>query len=147
MTVAALIEQYNTERPNNIEDALKVTWLRKCEQMIINEVVDSHTHDPLDHTSLNLSVQGSTLYIQEAGKLTDHMAGFDLDTVLLVPEPYDGVYMYFLDQRIALNQNDTRRYNAASTQYNNALLQYQQYYNRSYETIKKPKKTLRHETL
>ena len=147
MTVAALIEQYNTERPNNIEDALKVTWLRKCEQMIFNEITDSHTHDPLGHTALSLSVQGSTLYIQEAGQYEDHIAGFDLDTELVVPEPYDGVYMFYLDQRIALNQNDTRRYNAAATQYNNALLQYQQYYNRMYDTNKHRKKMFRHQWL
>lgn len=147
MTVAALIEQYNTERPNNIEDALKVTWLRKCEQMIFNEVTDSHDHDPLGHDRLQLSVEGSTLYIQAAGAYEDHMAGFDLDTELIVPEPYDGVYMYYLDQRIALNQNDTRRYNAAATQYNNALLQYQQYYNRNYATLKREKKMIRHDRL
>ena len=45
MTVAGLIEQYNNERPNQVDDDVKVLWLRKCEQMLINEIFLSHKHD------------------------------------------------------------------------------------------------------
>lgn len=147
MTVAGIIEQFNTEKPNQVDDALKVLWLRKCEQMIINEILMSHEHNLEDENTINLSVAGSTLIIKPAGSFEDHINNFDMDTTLLVPEPYDDLYIHYLDQRIALNQNDTKRYNLASNQYNNALLVYQQYCNRTYVTKKSPKRMLRHEDL
>lgn len=147
MTVAGLIEQYNTERPNQTPDDQKVAWLKKCEQMIINETLISHEHDLESEKTINLRVSGSTLIIESAGSFQQHIDGFDMDTTLLVPEPYDDLYIYYLDQRIAYNANDKMRYNAAKTQYNNALLTYQQYCNRSYITKKTPKRLFRHENL
>lgn len=146
-TVASIIEQFNTERPNQVDDALKVLWLRKCERMIINEILISHQHDLEDENTINLKVSGSKLIIQSAGSFEEHIDTFDMDTMLLVPEPYDDLYIHYLDQRIAANQNDTKRYNVASTMYNNALLLYQQYCNRTYITKKIKKKLLRHEDL
>lgn len=147
MTVVGIIEQFNTERPNQVDDALKVMWLRKCEQMIINEILMSHEHDLEDEKTINLTVAGSTLVVDSAGSFEDHINSFAMESTLLVPEPYDDLYIHYLDQRIALNQNDTKRYNIASTQYNNALLTYQQYCNRTYITKKAPKRLLRHEDL
>ena len=79
MTVAGIIQQYNTERPNSVDDEIKVGWLRKVEQMIINEVISQHEHDLEDKTELSLSVVGSTLFIKEAGSIAEHIASFDMD--------------------------------------------------------------------
>lgn len=146
-TVAQIIEQYNAERPNQVADELKVLWLRKFEHIIINEVLISHEHDLEDENKKGLKVVGSTLVISSAGSFEKHIDNFGLDTYLLVPEPYDDVYLYYLDQRIALNNNDKTRYNTASIQYNNALLTYQQYVNRTYITKKTRKKLIRHQDI
>ena len=146
-TVAEIIGQYNNERPNQVGDDLKVLWLRKCEQAIINEIFVSHEHDLEAESKISLSVVGSTLKIENAGTFEQHIDSFDMDTHLLVPEPYDDLYLHFIDQRIALNNNDKTRYNTAATQYNNALLTFQQYFNRTYITKKVSKKMLRHENL
>jgi hypothetical protein len=143
-TVAEIISQYNTERPNQVEDAQKVLWLRKCERMIINEILVSHEHDLEEETRVDLKVVGSHLVITGAGSFEQHIDSFDMDTPLLVPEPYDDLYLHYLDQRIALNNNDKTRYNTAAAQYNNALLTYQQYVNRTYKTKKISKKLLNH---
>lgn len=143
-TVAEIISQYNTERPNQVEDAQKVLWLRKCERMIINEILVSHEHDLEEETRVDMKVVGSHLVITGAGSFEQHIDSFDMDTPLLVPEPYDDLYLHYLDQRIALNNNDKTRYNTAATQYNNALLMYQQYVNRTYKTKKISKKLLNH---
>ena len=147
MTVAGIIQQYDTERPNSVDAEIKVGWLRKVEQMIVNEVISQHEHDLDDKTELSLSVVGSTLFIKEAGSIAEHIASFGMDSHLLVPEPYDDLYIHYIDQRIAYNNNDMRRYNAAAQQYNNALLTYQQYFNRNYPTIKTQKRMFRHENL
>jgi len=143
-TVAEIISQYNAERPNQVEDQVKVLWLRKCERMIINEILMSHEHDLESETRVELKVVGSHLVVTGAGSFEAHIDSFDMDTPLLVPEPYDDLYLYYLDQRIALNNNDKTRYNTAAAQYNNALLTYQQYVNRTYVTKKIPKKLLNH---
>lgn len=143
-TVAEIISQYNAERPNQVEDAQKVLWLRKCERMIINEILVSHEHDLEEETRVDLKVVGSHLVITGAGSFEQHIDSFDMDTPLLVPEPYDDLYLHYLDQRIALNNNDKTRYNTAAAQYNNALLTYQQYVNRTYKTKKISKKLLNH---
>lgn len=147
MTVAGLIEQFNAERPNDIADEVKVGWLQKCEQMIINEILKSHEHDLEDDNRIVLGVSGSTLVVTPPGSFETHIDTFDMDTIPLVPAPYDDLYLYYLDQRIAWNNNDTKRYNAASDKYNSAYLSYQQYCNRTYKTKKRPSTLLRHEVL
>lgn len=147
MTVAGLIEQYNAERPNQIADDVKVSWLKKCEQMLINEVLISHEHNLEAEDNIQLSVTGSKLVIKAAGDFNQHINNFGMDSKLIAPEPYDELYMFFLDQKIAANQNDTKRYNVAATMYNNALLTYQQYCNRTYKTKKVKSKLLNHEVL
>lgn len=147
MTVAGIIEQFNTERPNQVDDDIKLGWLKKCEQMIINEIIISHEHDLADEDKVSLTVHGSTLRITPAGSLESHMDTFDMDTNLLVQEPYDDLYIWYLDQRIGFTQSDTKRYNMAVVQYNNALLSYQQYFNRTYKTKKQPKLLFSHDTL
>lgn len=146
-TVASIISQYNTERPNKVADETKLTWLRKCEQMIINEVLIQHKHDLEDENKLTLSVSGTTLHVGSPGSFEEHINNWDMDTEMYVPEPYDDLYLHYLDQRIALANNDAKRYNMASTQYNNALLSFQQYFNRTYITKKQPKELFKHRWL
>lgn len=146
-TVAQIIEQYNAERPNQTEDSVKVTWLRRCEQMLINEIYVQHEHDLEAESRIELSVTGSTLHIKAAGSFAEHIASFDMDTTLLVPEPYDELYLHYLDQKIAYLNNDKARYNTASAMYNNALLTYQQYFNRTYQAKRASKKLFNHSNL
>lgn len=147
MRVAGIIEQFNVERPNTVDDSVKLGWLKKCEQMIVNEVIIQHEHDLEDETKMSLIVSGNTLKIQSAGKIQDHIDSFGMESELLVKEPYDDLYIHYLDQRLALMNNDTKRYNVASAQYNNAYHAFQQYFNRTYITKKQPKKLFRHERL
>ncbi len=145
--VSEIIEQYNTEHPGSVSDDLKVAWLKKCEQMIINEILISHEHDLESESRMELHVTGSTLHIKIGGSFESHIDSFGLDTELLVPEPYDDLYLHYLDQRIAFNNNDKARYNMAAAQYNNALLTYQQYFNRTYPTKKTKSALLDHRNI
>lgn len=147
MTVAELLTQFNTERPNQVEDTIKIGWLKKIEQMIITEILMTHEHDLNDEDRLQMTVVGSTLVIENGGSYESHIANFGLNTELYVPEPYDDLYMEYLSQRIAFNNNDTKRYNMVSTAFNNAYLTYQQYINRTYAPVRKPKRLFRHDSI
>lgn len=131
MKAAVLIEQYNTERPNNIADDVKLGWIKKVEGMIIREILETH--------------EVSDLYPEEG--LEEHLASFGMDSELIAKEPYDDVYMFYMDMRNAYNVNDNRNYNGASTMYNNAMLTFQQYVNRNYEAINRSKKLMDHSNL
>ena len=129
MTVAGIIEQYNTERPNQVEDGLKMGWLKKFERMIFNIVVLTHEDAP------------------DEEEIEEHFSDFDMDTELFIKEPYDDVYIEYLDQRVAYNNNDYKRYNVASQFYNNAMLNFQQYYNHTHRPLESKSYLLRHEVL
>lgn len=124
MTVAAIIEQYNTERPNNVDDTIKMDWLQNCERLLFEIVLQTHEDCP-----------------------TISFEDFGMDTELIADVPYSDLYLHYLDQRAAYNNNDTKRYNAAATMYNNALLEFQQMYNRKHKPLKRGSHLLRHEVI
>lgn len=129
MNVAGVIEQYNTEYHNSVEDNLKISWIKKCEMMIINDTILTHEDAP-------------------SGEFLDeHINTFDINTELLVPEPYDDIYIHYLAQRTAMNNNDLKMYNTSSELYNNVLLKYKQKYNREHKGLMKKSPLLRHEVL
>lgn len=135
MTAAELIARYDAERPNQISPETKLEWLRKLEKLIIREVILTHSGDP--------RFTSSTTPFDE----DDYFEDWGLASDLIVDVPYDDVYFYFIDTRASANANDTKRYNMAMTLYNNAMVTYQQYYNRTYRPIRKRKRFLRHEIL
>lgn len=132
MKVVGMIEQYNLERPNSVEDNVKKDFLRKCEANLIDNVI--------------------LLYDPNEGERTpeewqEHLDEFDYDTNLLCEEPYDDIYLYYLDQRIALNNNDKSRYNNAVRLYDNMLLAFKQKYNREHYPRQTRKMLIQHEVL
>ena len=132
MTVAGMIEQYNMERPNSVEDSVKRDFLKKCEANILDSVI--------------------LLYEPGVGERTfeewvDWLDNFNYDTELILKEPYDDVYLYWLDQRICLNNNDKARYNVASRLFDNIFLSFKQKYNREHYPTQTRKMLLKHEVL
>ena len=132
MTVAGMLEQYNLERPNSVEDSVKKEFLRKCEANIIDSVI--------------------LLYEPGIGERTaeewqEYLDTFGYDTELILKEPYDDIYVYWVDQRISLNNNDKARYNAASRLFDNMLLSFKQKYNREHYPTQTRKMLLQHEVL
>ena len=132
MTAAGMIEQFNTERPNSVEDSTKCEWLRKCEANLIDSVILLRTIGEGERT---------------AEEWQEYLDTFNYDSELILKEPYDDLYIYFLDARMSLNNNDKVRYNQASTLYNNALLTWKQKYNREHLPIQHHKQIINHEDL
>lgn len=127
-----MIDQYNIERPNSVEDDLKMEMLRKCEANLLDSVI--------------------LLYEPQEGERTkeewdEYLENFNYDTELILKEPFDDLYIFYLDQRISMNQNDTKRYNVASRLYDNLLLAFKQKYNREHIPKQPPKMLMRHEVL
>lgn len=132
MTVASMIEQFNTERPNSVEDSIKMEWLRKCEANLIEQVILLRTIEEGERTR---------------EEWQEYLDTFDFDSELILKEPYDDLYIYFLDARQSLNNNDKVRYNISSRLFDNALLTFKQKYNREHLPIQHNKQIINHEVL
>lgn len=132
MNVVGMIDQYNLERPNSVEDSVKKDFLRKCEANLIENVI--LLYDPLTGERT-----------EEEWK--EYLDSFDYESNLILDEPFDDLYIYYLDQRLALNNNDMKRYNAASRLFDNMLLAFKQKYNREHFPRQTRKMLLRHEVL
>ena len=53
----------------------------------------------------------------------------NLDTPLLVPTPYDDIYIRWLEARIDYANGEYNKYNNSATAYNTAFEAYSRYYN------------------
>lgn len=132
MTAAGMIEQYNVERPNGVEDSVKLDFLRKCESNLIENVIllyDPKEDDPTPED------------------WKEYLDTFNMDSELILEEPYNDIYVWYLDQRIAFNNNDTKRYNASARMFDNAFLAFKQKYNREHFPKQTRKMLLQHEVL
>ena len=55
----------------------------------------------------------------------------DVDTVLLVPAPFDNIYISWLESRIDYANGEINRYQNSSLMYNTDYINYANYYNRN----------------
>ena len=132
MTVAGMIEQFNMERPNGVEDSVKRDWLKKCEANLIDTVI--LLRDPKEGERTPEEWQ-------------EYLDDFNYESEMILDAPYDDLYIYFLDQRISLNNNDVKRYNVAMRLFDNAFLTYQQKYNREHLPKQTNKQIIKHEDI
>lgn len=119
MTIIEAINRIDSLKPNTYVDCDKVKWLSQLDGLIKKEVIDTH--------------EGAEDVI-----FTGY-DGTDVETVLLVPAPYDNVYISWLESRIDYANGETNRYQNSSIMYNTDYIQYVNYYNRTHM----PKETKR----
>lgn len=118
MTIKDALTLVDRLKPNQYSDTMKVKWLSKLDGQIYKEVFLTHENNEVESFS-----------------------GYDeanQDTVLLVPYPYDeDIYNYFLQAQIDKENGEIRKYNQSITLYNNAYLNFQNYYNRTHMPLPK----------
>ena len=166
MRASELIAAYNAERPNKVDDSLKLNWLKTVDQMIMKEVILTHEVDKdladrypesielpekEENTGFEPLVrEGEFVWHEPAQAKVDEEHWFDkwdMDFELIAEPPYSDLYIFYLDQRIALMNNEVGRYNTVSTLYNNAYTTFQAYWNRTHMPRQIRKKFLIHDRL
>ena len=112
MTIIEAINRIDLLKPNNYTQADKIAWLSTLDGIIKKEIID--THEGAESVIFN---------------------GYDvdtsLDTVMLVPAPYDNVYLKWLEAQIDYANADTKRYANSMIMYNTAYSAFERYYNRT----------------
>ena len=92
MTILEAITQADLARPNEIDPALKLRWLSTLDGQIHAELLESFVEDTAPFSGYGGETELKT-------------------TLLLVPFPYDELYLRYLLMRIDLEHGELDRYN------------------------------------
>lgn len=102
MTIRQAIDRADELRPNALSDEMKLLWLAQLDGVLRGQILARHSGaDP-------------------AGPGADAPGAAD-GTVLLAPEPYSAVYLYWLMAQVDLALGELTRYTNDMKLYNGAL--------------------------
>ena len=116
MTIIEAINKIDALKSNIYPQEDKVDWLSRLDCMIKKQIID--THQGADDVSF-----------------TGYDDNTDLHTVLLVPTPYDEIYLRWLEAQIDYHNGEIKKYNVAITMFNTAYEGFERYYNRTHMPI------------
>ena len=113
MTIIEAINAIDDLYPNTHSQEKKIAQLSKLDGVIKRDIIDKH--------------EGS-----EDVTFTGYDENTPLDTVLLVPAPYDDVYVFWLQTWIDYWNGEMGRYNNSTSMYNSAYSAFERAYNREH---------------
>lgn len=113
MTIMDALYRIDELKPNSYSQTEKIKWLSSLDGVIKSEIIDTHEG-------------GESVVFKGYGE------DAELTTVLLVPAPYDDIYLRWLEAQIDYANGEYGKYNNSLTAYNDAYILYQRYYNRTH---------------
>jgi hypothetical protein len=112
MTILEAIHRIDVLKPNTYTQAEKIRWLSELDGMVKREIIDPHEGDE---------------------KVTYN--GYDDNTVLttplIVPHPYDRIYLPWLQAQIDYFNGENGKYQNSMSMFNEAYRAFEKYYNRT----------------
>ena len=116
MTIMGAISHIDEVKPNGYSQIDKIRWLSTLDGIVKAEIIDTH----------------------EGGKDVP-FKGYDEQTPLtqemLVPYPYDDLYIRWLESQIDYANGEYNKYNNSITVYNKAFADFERAYNRTHMPI------------
>lgn len=113
MTIAEVISKVDALKPNNYTPEDKIGWLSNLDARVKTQIIDAHESD-------------APIYFYGYADMMDQ------ETELLVPAPYDEMYLRWLEAMIDYHNSDDDRYNNAIMLFNNAYEGYKKHYTRTH---------------
>lgn len=113
MTIIEAINRVDILKPNSYSQNEKIWWLSCLDGMIYEEIISTH----------------------EGGENIDFSGYNDktlLGTQLLVPAPYDEIYIRYLEMQINYANGEFGKYNNSVFMYEAAYESFKRYYNRTH---------------
>jgi hypothetical protein len=108
-----VIYRLDEVKPNSYSQAEKIKWLSSLDGMIKTEIIDTHEG-------------GENVVFKGYDENTE------ITTELLVPAPYDDIYLRWIEMQIDYANGEYGKYNNSSMLYNTAYNAYANYYNRTH---------------
>ena len=113
MTIIEAIGKIDDLKRNTYSQLDKIGWLSRLDSMAKRLVIDTH------EGGTNVSFSG-------------YNENTDLDTELLIPEPFDEAYLRWLEAQIDYANGEYDKYNNSIDTFNTSWTGYQNYYNRTH---------------
>ena len=113
MKIIEAINRIDSLKHNTYTQSDKVAWLSKLDSMVKKHIIDTH--------------EGADEVI-----FTGYDDNTDLQTELLVPTPYDEVYMLWMEAQIDYYNREYDKYNNAIDVFNTFYEGFKNYYNRTH---------------
>ena len=113
MTAGEAITMVDDLEPNQYTEQNKLTWLVRLDGQIFEELILTHEHE-------------------EGAVFTPPSSAAD---ELLVPFPYDGIYNYWLQAMIALENGEGTKYITQMQLFNAGYKNFAWMYNRKYKPL------------
>ena len=116
MTIAEVISNVDSLKPNTFSNEDKVKWLSTLDTKIKVQIIDTHEcNDPV------------YFYGYDSTE--------DMETELLVPAPYDEMYQRWLEAQIDYHNGEDKRYNNSIILFNSAYKNFKEYYTRTHMPV------------
>lgn len=112
MTISEAINTLDSQKHNTFSRQDKLGWLSRLDGQIHRELLCAGTGQ----------VDGFSGYTTET----------DPDTKLLVPAPWDEIYLHYMTAQIDYLSGELTRYTNAALLYNTTLASYVRHYNRTH---------------
>ena len=116
MTIIEAINHVDSVKPNAYSQQEKVHWLSTIDGVVKREIIDTHEG-------------GEDVIFNGYNDETP------LTTELLIPAPYDDVYIRYLEMQIDYANNEYGKYNNSAAEYNLAFAAFEKYYNREHKPL------------
>ena len=114
MTIQEALDQLDEMKPNMMSRRLKVKYLTEIEQLIHGEIVMNHEHAEEE--------EEKPVYTEDS----------DPGTVLIIPDPYSSVYLYWLMTKVDIQNQEDARYNIDRQHFENAYDTMSDWYTREH---------------
>ena len=118
MTLIETINKVDTIKPNGYSEQEKIGWLSTLDGIVKKEIIDTHEDGE------NIAFSG-------------YDSNTSLSTELLIPAPYDEVYIRYLEMQIDYANGEYGKYNNSKLMYNAAYTAYEKFYNREHKPLHK----------
>ena len=123
MTIREAVTSLDALKFNTYTQDDKVQWLSRLDSMVKAQIIDTH--------------EGA-----EAVSFSGYTADTLPDTILLVPAPYDEVYLRWLEAQIDYHNGEYDKYNNAIIMFNTAFEAYQKHYNSAHKPVQRGRRFL-----
>lgn len=112
MTIQEAIEWIDRRSPNRYTYQEKVRWLSNLEWAVKVELIDTHEWDA-------------------APEFDGYDAGTSPETEMLIPKPYDDVYLYWLESQVDWGNGEMSRYENSRAAFDRRWGDYHSFVNRT----------------
>ena len=119
MTLQEVLDIVDEMKPNMMRRKLKMKYITEIEQLIHDEIVMKHAHTEEQETK--------PVYTESS----------DPGTVLIVPDPYSMVYVYWLMSKIDMQNQEDGRYNIDRAHFENAYNTMSDWWTREHMPVQK----------